>query len=180
MKIHAMVADGTEECELLNVVDILRRVGLETHIVSVDGRTVKSSHGVSITADCVADDVDIADCDLLFIPGGMPGSVRLGGYAPLISAVERVLDKGGRVAAICAAPGVVLGENGFLVGKKATCFPGFEGKLKGATKVDARVVTDGAVTTARGLGCAIDLGLEIVKLLIGKEKAEEVKSKIQY
>lgn len=180
IKVNAMIANGTEECELLNVVDLLRRAGCDTHIVSVDGITVKSSHGVTITADERAEDVALDDCDLLFIPGGMPGSKRLGECEKLIAAVEKMLSKGKRVAAICAAPALVLGKNGFLKGKRATCFPNFEKDMDGAINTGARVETDGNITTARGLGCSLDLGLELIRLLIGKAEAEEIKAKIQY
>ena len=180
-KVFAFVADGTEEGELINVVDILRRAGIDVKLVSIDGATVTSSHGVRLCADAVIADVDASEANLLFVPGGMPGSRRLGGCAPLVSAIRAALEAGKRVAAICAAPAVVLGANGFLTGKRGICFPGFESEMNGCEVVHgARVVTDGNITTARGLGCAIDLGLELVSLLYGADKAQEVKSKIQY
>ncbi len=180
MKIHCMAANGTEEAELLNVVDVLRRAGADAAIVSIDGEEFTSSHGVKIKADAVIENVDLSDCDLLFVPGGMPGSKRLGACERLTRAVGDMLNKGKRVAAICAAPALVLGANGYLVGKKATCFPGFESEMRGATVTGARVTTDGLITTARGLGCAIELGLELVRLLFGADKAEEIKGKIQF
>lgn len=180
VKVNALIANGTEECELLNVVDLLRRADCDVSIVSIDGITVKSSHGVTITADETAENVVLEDCDVLFIPGGMPGSARLGECERLIVAIEKALDGGKRVAAICAAPALVLGKNGFLNGKKATCFPGFEQHMGGAILTDACVETDGSITTARGLGCSFDLGLELIALTSGKDKAEEIKKKIQY
>lgn len=176
-----MVADGTEEGELINVVDILRRAGLSVTLVSIDSETVTSSHGVKLVADALISDVDFGKAAAVFVPGGMPGSKRMGSCAPLVSGIKKTLDAGGRVAAICAAPSLVLGANGFLRGKRGVCFPGFESGMDGCDiERGARVVTDGRITTARGLGCAIDLGLELVALLVGKDKAEEVKSKIQY
>ncbi len=177
----AFIADGTEEGELINVVDILKRAGVKVVIVSVDGIVATSSHGVKITADALIKDAPISDADLLFVPGGMPGSKRMGECKELITAIRSALAADKRVAAICAAPALVLGANGFMTGKRGVCFPGFEYAMTGC-EIDsvARVVTDGNITTARGLGCAIDLGLELVRLLCGKDKAEEVKSKIQY
>ncbi len=179
-KVYAMAANGTEECELFNVVDVLRRAGAVVEIVSIDGEKPMSSHGVTIVADRLIDSVDLADCDILFVPGGMPGSERLGACAALIDGIEHRIESGKRVAAICAAPAVVLGEHGFLRGKRATCFPGFEARMNGAVVTGARVETDGLITTARGLGCAIELGLELIKILFGEEKAEEIKRKIQF
>lgn len=180
MKVLAMAANGTEECELLNVVDILRRAGVQTVIVSVDDLQIESSHGVKITADKTLNTADLTNCDLLFLPGGMPGSKRLAESKRLIGAIAVLLNKGKRIAAICAAPALVLGANGYLKGRKATCFPGFEEHMIGATATGERVVTDGNITTARGLGCSLELGLEIVRLLVGEEKANEIRDKIQF
>ncbi|MCH5153647.1 MAG: DJ-1/PfpI family protein [Clostridiales bacterium] len=180
-KVYAMIADGTEEVECLAVVDLLRRARIDTVLVSVGGKNIVSSHKISITADKTADEVDLTDADLIFLPGGMPGSTNLAHCAPLISAIDKQLKSGKRVAAICAAPAVVLGAGGFLRGKKATCFPGFESGCDGAkVDIDARVVTDGNITTARGMGCAVDLGLELIALILGKSAADKVKKEIQY
>ena len=179
-KVYAMIANGTEECELLNVVDILRRAAVDTEIVSISDRTVTTSHGVVISADRTIGEVNLTDCDLLFIPGGMPGSKNLAECAPLVGAIPKLLALGKRVAAICAAPSLVLAEHGFLVGKKATCFPAFEDRMPGAVLTGGRVETDGLITTARGLGCSIELGLELVSLLCGAEKSDEIRQKIVF
>lgn len=181
IKVYAMIADGTEEVECLTVVDLLRRAKIETVLVSVDGKNITSSHKVSIRADATVDEVDLSDGDLIFLPGGMPGSEHLAACAKLIDAIKAQLKAGKRVAAICAAPAVVLGANGFLHGKAAVCFPGFEEGMLGAdVKAGARVVTDGNITTSRGLGCAVDLGLELIGLLAGDKAAQSVKNAIQY
>lgn len=180
-KVYAMIADGTEEVECLAVVDILRRSGIETVLVSInDTCDTLSSHNVKIQADAKIVDVDFRDGDVIFLPGGLPGSEHLSACEPLIEAIRQALADGRRAAAICAAPGVVLGRHGFLEGKTATCFPGFEKEFKGATYTMQGVVTDGNITTARGLGFAIDLGLELVRLLKGEAAAEDTKKKIQY
>lgn len=180
IKAIAVMTDGTEEAELLNVVDILARAGAEIKLVSTAEKTVVSSHGVTLTADASLSDVKFDDCDLLFIPGGMPGSKRLGENKELVSAIEKTLARGKTVAAICAAPALVLGANGFLKGRKATCFPGFETYMTGATVTGARVQSDGNIVTARGLGCAIELGLELVAILFGKDMSDGIKEKIQF
>ncbi len=180
-KVYAMIANGTEEVECLAVVDILRRSGIETVLVSVhDTCDVVSSHNIRIQADAKIADVDLSDGDAIFLPGGLPGSENLSSCEPLIEAISQALGSGRRVAAICAAPGVVLGRHGFLAGKTATCYPGFEKEFRGAEHTMQGVVTDGSVTTARGLGFAIDLGLELVKLLCGEEISEKIKKAIQY
>lgn len=181
-KVYAMIADGSEEVECLAVVDVLRRSGIETVLVSIEkDRRVVSSHQIPIEADMSIAETDFSDADVIFLPGGLPGSERLSACEPLIKALERQRDAGKRISAICAAPGVVLGRHGFLEGKTATCFPGFEKDFKGATYTNQQgVVTDGIYTTGKGLGVALDLGLEIVKQLVGEEVAEDTRKKIQY
>ena len=173
-KVYAMIANGTEEVECLAVVDLLRRSGVETVLVSVEEDCeIISSHKVRITADAVLADTDLSDGDVIFLPGGMPGAERL-------EALEQADREGRRIAAICAAPGVVLGRHGLLKGRTATCFPGFEKEFGDGRYTHQGVVTDGNLTTARGLGFAVDLGLELVELLLGSEAAEEPRRRIQY
>lgn len=180
-KVYAMIADGTEEVECLAVVDVLRRSGIETVLVSAgDTRDIVSSHQVPIRADATVSETDFSDGDVIFLPGGMPGAENLSACEPLIEALRKADADGRRIAAICAAPGVVLGRHGFLKGRTATCFPGFEKEFQGAEYTMQGVITDGNITTARGLGFAIDLGLELVRILAGDAAAEDVKKKIQY
>ncbi|MBQ7433911.1 MAG: DJ-1/PfpI family protein [Lachnospiraceae bacterium] len=178
--IYTFLANGLEEVECLAVVDILRRAKEEVKLVSVTGaREVTGSHQITIKADALIEDVDFTQADLLFLPGGMPGTVNLGNCELLCRQLQAFAAEGKRLAAICAAPSV-LGQLGILKGKAATCYPGFEEKLTGATVTTAGVVTDGNVTTAKGLGVALELGLELVKLLQGAEQSEGIRASIQY
>lgn len=177
-KVYAFIADGSEEVECLAVADILKRGGVHVELVSVGAKTIVSSHGIKITADKTFDECDFSDGDALFLPGGMPGSENLAAHEGLCNLLTSA-KTGVRIAAICAAPGV-LGVLGLLKGKTATCFPGFEERLLGANYTKTGVVTDGNVTTARGLGFAIDLGLELLTLLTNKENAAKIKAAIQY
>lgn len=180
-KVYAMIADGTEEVECLAVVDILRRSGIETVLVAVgETRNVVTSHKIKLEADATVGETDFSDGDVIFLPGGLPGSENLSACKPLIEALSKANAENRRIAAICAAPGVVLGRHGFLKDRTATCFPGFEKEFQGGEYTRQGVITDGNITTARGLGFAIDLGIEMVRLLSGEAAAEEVKGKIQY
>lgn len=178
--IYAFLAEGSEEVECLACVDVLRRAGIDTRLVALgDDRTVNGSHNIPIVCDACLDEVDLEAADVLFIPGGLPGTTNMAADRRLCDALVKQAESGKRVAAICAAPSV-LGGLGLLEGKKATCYPGFEDKLRGATYTHEGVVTDGNVTTARGLGYALDLGIELVRLLIGEKEALSVKAAIQY
>lgn len=178
--VYAFLADGLEEVECLAAMDVLKRGGVKVTLVSVNGTcTVIGSHGFSIGTDREFSQIDPSQADVLFLPGGMPGTTNLENHEGLSAALKDAAAKNRRIAAICAAPSV-LGKLGILDGKKATCYPGFEEYLHGALHVEDGVVTDGNVTTARGLGYALDLGLELLRLLKGETVSNQVKEAIQY
>lgn len=178
--VYACMTNGLEEVECLAAVDVMRRCGIEVRLVSMSGElVVTGSHGIKVTADMLWEDGNPGEADCIFLPGGMPGTKHLAEHEGLCQALKQAVEEDRRVAAICAAPSV-LGGLGLLNGKKATCYPGFEDSLTGAEYTRQGVVTDGLVTTARGLGYALDLGLEISALLVGKETAAKIKDAIQY
>ena len=113
------------------------------------------------------------DIELLFLPGGMPGAASLDALPEMDALIEKTLRVGGRVSAICAAP-MVLGKRGYLRGRCAVCYPGFEKFLAGARLSKERVVTDGVFTTAVGMGAAGELGLALLSLLRGTSAAKRV------
>ena len=178
--VYVFTADGFEEIEGLTVVDLMRRAGAQVQMVSIsDGLAVKGSHGIEIKADTFFDDVDFDQADLLVLPGGMPGTLHLGEHEGLTGLLQDFAAKGKRVAAICAAPSV-LGGLGLVEGKRGVGYTGFEDKLTGAQVEMEEVVTDGCITTSRGLGTAIPFALELISLLFGPEKAEEIKKSVIY
>ena len=179
-KVVVFIADGTEEVECLTIVDLLRRAGIETRLVSISGsRNIVSSHAVEIAADGIFGEEDFDGADMLFIPGGMPGTKNMLAHDGLKSLIQRFDEEGRRLAAVCAGPSV-LGQAGALKGKRATCFPGFEDKLDCGEYTGEGVTTDSNVTTGRGLGVTVDEGLELIRLLKGAEAAEDIKRRIQH
>lgn len=179
-KVLAFLADGLEEIECLAVVDVLRRAGIETVMVSVaGGKEITGAHGIRIICDELISEADFSSADVLFLPGGLPGTRYLSECSVLTEQLAAFAEQGKRLAAICAAPSV-LGQLGLLQGKRATCFPGWEHALTGAVCTGEKVVTDGLITTAKGMGAALDLGLELVRLLIDEETALQLKQTIQY
>ena len=103
----------------------------------------------------------------------MPGATNLNACAPLRELLQAHYAQGKLVAAICAAP-LVLGGLGFLQGRKATCYPGFEDQLTGASVTGEAVEVDDNVITGRGPGLVFNFGLALVAYLQGLEKADEV------
>lgn len=179
-RVCVFLADGFEEIEGLTVVDILRRAGADTQMVSItEERMVTGSHGIPVQADVCLKDADFTKTELLVLPGGMPGTLNLGACRPLSDLLLQFYKEGKQVAAICAAPSV-LGDLGILKGKKAACYPGFEDRLTGAEVVYDKVVSDGNVTTSRGMGTAIPFALALTAKLVSEEKAEELKKGIIY
>lgn len=179
-KVYVFLADGFEEIEGLTVVDLLRRAKVETEMVSImAAKQVKGSHGIEVTADSMFADNDYSDADILVLPGGMPGTLNLGNHEGLCDLLKKHYGEDKKIAAICAAPSV-FGQLGFLNGRAATCYPGFESKLEGAIVCAAKVAVDGNVTTAKGMGAAIDFSLKLIEQLAGKETAAEISEGIIY
>ena len=179
-KVYAFLADGLEEVECLAVVDVLRRSGIETVLVSVSGKQeITGSHGIRLMADVLFEEADPDQADILFLPGGMPGTKNLQAHRGLLGAMEKAARQGRRIAAICAAPSI-FGHRGYLKGRRATSYPSFESHLEGAQVTHAPAETDGNVITGRGMGCSIPFALAVVEYLSGKEEADRVADSIVF
>ena len=182
--VYIFLADGFEDMEALGTLDVLRRGGIPVRTVSVTGGlAVESSRGVTMFADELLEDLsDVSDTtgpeDVMVFPGGMPGSKTLASHRGLISLMRDHYEAGGTVAAICAAPGLVLSQLYGLKGLRFTCFDGFEEALvsKGAVYVREGTVTDGRVITGQGAGHAIAFGLAILGYLKGPEAVAKVRA----
>lgn len=180
-KLGIFMAEGCEMIEGLAVVDVVRRTE-EMEIITIaigDNKEVTSSHNVTFLADALISDVNFDELDGIVLPGGMPGTLNLLANETVNAVVKKFAEEGKLVAAICAAPSV-LGAAGILEGRHATCHPGFEEKLIGATCLDDAVVIDGHIITSRGMGTAVDFGLAIIWLMLDDEAVEKVKKAIVY
>ncbi len=174
MSIVMFLAEGFEEIEALCPLDLMRRAGLTVTTVGIGGRSVTGAHGITVLADlCDTEYTDLAP-ELVFLPGGMPGTLNLAASEVVMNALRSAHERSAYMAAICAAPSI-LGDLGYLRGKEATCYPGFEERLRGAILSKKRVVADGSIITATGMGVATELGLCLVALLCGEEKAKELR-----
>lgn len=177
-QVKVFLADGFEEIEGLTVVDILRRAGVCVETVSVMGRKeINGAHQIKVQADTIFEEADFSECDMLVLPGGMPGTLHLKEHAGLLELLVKYNEENKYVAAICAAPSV-LGGLGILNGKKACCYPSFEEALNTEYVVFDPVAEDGNVITSRGMGTALPFALKLTEVLCGKEKAEEISKSI--
>jgi len=173
-KVFIFLAEGFEETEAVATIDVMLRGKIDVTIISVTGKLlVTGAHGIAVQADALFENTDFSKGDMLVLPGGTPGAYNLNDHQGLKNLLLQYAKEGKRLAAICAAP-LVLGGLDLLQGKKATAYPGFESKLKGAEYIQSAVVKDGNIITGRGPCFAFDFGLAIVEELQGKAKADEV------
>lgn len=175
-KVFVHLAEGFEEVEAVTVADLLRRAGVDVMFISVTGeRLVKGAHGIEVKADLLYEEADYQSCEMLVLPGGMPGTLHLQGHGGLAEKLSEFAAQGKWLAAICAAP-MVLGELGLLSGKRATIYPGMEEHLKGAEPRGEAVVLDGRIVTSKGPGTAMEFGLKLIEVLKGSEAAATVRA----
>lgn len=176
--VYIFYADGTEEIEFTTVLDVLRRAGVDVVSVSADKESAlgTGAHGITICTDITADETDADECDMVIVPGGVPGVDNIAAEQACIDLIKNTYASGKTVAAICAGP-TVLAKADVLKGKKATAYPGFEDSLDaaGAVYVDEKVVVDGNVITSQGPGTAMDFAFALVENLKGRETADKVK-----
>ena len=175
-KAFVFLANGFEDVEALIPVDVLRRGGVDVTTVSVAGDSlmVESAHGVQLFADALFADCDFSGADLLVLPGGMPGATNLYEHKGLCSVVTAHAASGRRLAAICAAPGVVLGQLGLLKGRRATCYPGFERLMAGAAYTADLFTTDGNITTGEGPAAAFPFAYELLAQLTDRQTSDQI------
>lgn len=177
--LYMFFAEGFEEVEAIATLDVIRRAGIEIKSVGIDNKIIKGSHNIEIVCDMI-------DCEIspdktlagIILPGGMPGTTNLMSNQTVNTFVDYCAENGLLLSAICAAP-MILGRKGLLDGCKAICFPGFENELIGATISDEFICTDKNIITAKGMGSAVNFGIEIVRYFLGSEKAEALKSTLQ-
>lgn len=180
--VNIFLADGFEDIEALGTNDALRRGGIRTNLIAItDEPFVQSSHGVTIGVDNFFPEMEISHAgttakDVMIFPGGMPGSRNLAGCKPLIKAMKEHYAAGGTVAAICAAPGLVLSQLGDFDGVEFTCFDGFENYLieKGGKFTPKPAVRSGRIITGRSAGHAVSFALEILNFLKDQETVDAV------
>lgn len=174
-KACVILANGCEEVEAVTPIDYLRRAGVEVVAAGLDGREAVGSHGLIIGADAALDDIDDEEFDCVVVPGGGGGAQAIADSEVAVAMLKRQAAAGKLIAAICAAPALVLGEAcGLLSGRDFTCYPGLEGRVPEGRFEPSRVVVDRDLVTARGPGCAGEFAVAIARVLVGDRKADEL------
>lgn len=176
---YIFLAPGFEEIEALATVDAMRRADMKIVEVSVtDTKHVTGATGQTVVADSLLTDIDPTDAEWIIIPGGQPGADNLHSSQKVNEIIKNQYERGGKIAAICAGPAVVVAPTGILKGKKGTCYPGLGNMIEseGGTYVKEPVVIDGNIITSEGPGTTLMFAKAIISASVGKEKADETLS----
>lgn len=179
MRILTILADGFEETEMIAVVDLLKRGGVDVVLASINEEIVTGGHGVKIVSDCLLSEADFNTFDGVFLPGGGAGVDNLSANAGVISIIRSFNESGKWIIAICAAP-ALLDIAGIIKGRNVTVYPSCKDKVPSAHYSEEKVVVDNKIVTSRGLGTSIDLGLKLLELFKGREMSLKIKSSVIY
>ena len=167
--VYLFLADGFEEVEALCPLDLLRRAGADVKTVGITGKQVTGSHNITVTADILPEEIVLdRELEMIILPGGMPGTTNLDASGAVHEAIRFAAERGITIGAICAAP-MIIGKLGYLSGRSAICYPGFEKYLIGANISAKSVVVDENFITAKGMGVAAQFGLALVNVLFGAD-----------
>ena len=176
--VYVLLGTGFEEIEALTPVDLLRRADVQVKTVGLNGKIVYGSHAIGVEADMTIGELDVADAEMIVLPGGLGGVASIRGCQKALEAVRAVYEMDKHVAAICAGP-TVLAELGLLTGVKATCYPGQIPNMRDAAVVEnAACITDGRIITGTSAGTAVPFALALIEALKGSEEAKRIADQI--
>lgn len=172
------LAQGCEELEAVTIIDLLRRAGVTVTVAGLDAGLVTASRGVVLLPDTTLDAVLDQDFDLVVLPGGLGGAQRLEADRRISALLRRMAEQGRYVAAICAAPRVLVNA-GLVEGRTITAYPGVLDDQEGIRLSSAAVVRDGTFITSRGPGTALDFALTLIETLCDRASRDSVEAALQ-
>ena len=169
------LAPGFEEIETTNIVDVLRRCGVEVTIAGTEPHAISGAHGMRLISDILIEDSNVEDFEAVICPGGSPGYVNLRKNSRVLAMIQEAFNANKLVAAICAAP-AVLADSGILRNRNCTIYPGMEKELKkgGGKPSKDLVVEDGNIITSQGPATALLFAFRIAERLVDKETVDVV------
>lgn len=174
------LAQGCEELEAVTIIDLLRRAQINVITASLDTAPVRCSRGTVLLADKSLDEVLELDFAMVVLPGGLPGADHLNADARIHQLLARLAAKQRYIAAICAAPKVLV-ANAVSQGRTLTAYPGSLAALDTShvNLTTQAVAVDGNIITSRGPGTAMDFSLQLIELLQGKAMRDQVEAALQ-
>ena len=175
--VYVLLGTGFEETEAIVPIDLLRRAKIDVWTVGLNGKTVYGSHGIGIEADILPQQMDLANMDMLVLPGGLGGVASIQKSEEAMDAIRYAQQNDRFIGAICAAP-TILAKLGITDGRSAVCYPGCEPQMGNAQMQLAPCVRDGKVITGASAGCAIPFALALIAALQGQKAADEIAKQI--
>ena len=176
--VYVLLGTGFEETEAIAPLDLLRRAGIQTLTVGVNGKIVYGGHGIGVEADITVGEMDLTTMDMIVLPGGLGGVAAIRASKEAMDALRFAWNNGKYIAAICAGP-TVLADLHITDCKNATCYPGCEAQMGSANMVPgAACVRDGRLITGTSAGCAVSFGLALVAALKGQDTADTLANQI--
>ena len=97
------LAPGFEEIETITVVDILRRAGARVTIAASVPGIIEGSRSIKIAPDDMLETIMDKEFELIFLPGGQPGTENLNNDQRIVKLLQKMQDQGKYICAICAA-----------------------------------------------------------------------------
>lgn len=177
--VYIVLGKGFEEAEAIIPCDLLRRAGLDVCFAGIGGLEIEGGHGITVRADCLVEEMDLENLEMIVLPGGLGGVASIRGSKTVMDAVFNAYERDRYVAAICAAP-TILAQLGITNGKNATCYPGMECEMADTYMSRYPAVADGRVITGMAAGTAFDFALKLIEVLCGKQTADTISAGIVY
>ena len=176
--VYILLAPGFEEMEALVPADLLRRAGVETALVSLEGEYVPGGHDIVVKADLELAHIELDKARMIVLPGGGVGVANLGADPRVEELVKEAARQGRKLAAICAAPSL-LSKWGLLEGKQAVCYPTWRDKVPGCVfREGEKLAEDGNTVTGQAAGASFEFGLKLVEVLTDADTAQRVRKEI--
>lgn len=175
-----LLGTGFEEAEALVPADMLRRANIDVCMAGVGGKEITGAHNITVKADCILEEVNVDELELVFLPGGLGGVDAIKNSPDAMNLIRTAHDRGIKLAAICAAP-TILHDLGYLDGRQAVCYPSMQDLLSRALPYDgSNVAVDGDIITGQAAGSAFAFAFKLIEVLRGREKAEKVRQSVYY
>lgn len=168
------LAEGFEDIEAVTIIDVLRRGGVNVTVASIhETGAVRSAHGIEMKADALFADVCDESYDVIVLPGGGAGTENLKSDERLLARLCRQADEERLLAAVCAAPTVLVAAGALRPGVHVTCYPTCQMELDRPWS-PAPVVADSGVITGQAPGSALLFSLVVLQHLVGEATAQRV------
>jgi protease I len=153
-RVAILATDGVEQSEITDPRKALDDAGADTTLVSPKAGTIKAwQHdrwGDELRVDLAIEQAIVDNFDALLIPGGVMSPDRLRMNRRAVEFVQRFVNSGKPVAAICHGPWMLVEANA-VRGRTVTSWPSLQTDIRnaGGDWVDREVATDEGIVTSR-------------------------------